>query len=174
MNTTNADANNQSLPDLRIGLGYDSHRLGPDGPLRIGGIDIPADVHAIGHSDADVLLHSITDALLGAICQQDIGRLFPDKADENRDRDSRDFIEAALAKVAAEKMAIVNLDCVILAERPKMAPHIDSMREQIGQLLQIDSGRVSIKAKTGEGVGEIGTGQSIATRVFVLLARVPG
>ncbi|OYP39114.1 2-C-methyl-D-erythritol 2,4-cyclodiphosphate synthase [Rhodopirellula sp. MGV] len=159
-----------SLPNIRIGLGYDSHRLASGGPLLIGGIEIPADVHAVGHSDADVLLHSLTDALLGAIADGDIGRLFPDTAAENKDRDSRDFVNEANARVNTQGYGIVNLDCVILAERPKMAPHIDSMRYAIAEMLGIDIGRVSIKAKTGEGVGEIGTGQSIATRVVVLLA----
>ncbi|MCC9601177.1 2-C-methyl-D-erythritol 2,4-cyclodiphosphate synthase [Stieleria sp. JC731] len=159
-----------SLPNIRVGLGYDSHRLASGGPLRIGGVDIPADVHAVGHSDADVLLHAITDALLGAICDADIGRLFPDTADENKDRDSRDFVVEALTRVNQQGYAIVNFDCVILAERPKMAPHIDSMRTAVSEMLAIQPNQVSIKAKTGEGVGEIGTGQSIATRVVVLLA----
>lgn len=161
-----------NVPNLRIGLGYDSHRLGNDGPLRIGGIDVPAQIHAIGHSDADVLLHSITDALLGAVCEADIGRLFPDNADENEDRDSRDFVITAIEKVAEHEMQIVNLDCVILAERPKLAPHIDAMRQSVAEMLGIDASRVSIKAKTGEGVGEIGTGATIATRVVVLLAGI--
>ncbi|MCO8121419.1 2-C-methyl-D-erythritol 2,4-cyclodiphosphate synthase [Stieleria sp. TO1_6] len=160
------------LPNLRIGLGYDSHRLGEGGPLRIGGIDIDGDLHAIGHSDADVLLHSITDALLGAVCAADIGRLFPDTADENAGRCSRDFVLAALEKIGQQQMQIVNLDCVILAERPKMAPHIDAMRTCIAEMLGVDVAQVSVKAKTGEGVGEIGTGQSIATRVVVLLAGI--
>ena len=163
-----------NLPNLRIGLGYDSHRLGAEGPLRIGGIDVPADVHAIGHSDADVLLHAITDALLGAICQADIGRLFPDDAQENAGRESGDFVVAALEKVVERDMQVVNLDCVILAERPKMAPHIDAMRRSVADLLAIDVSQVSVKAKTGEGVGEIGTGKSIATRVVVLLAGTQG
>lgn len=161
-----------NLPNLRIGLGYDSHRLGPGGPLRIGGIDVPSQVQAIGHSDADVLLHSITDALLGAVCEADIGRLFPDDADENLDRDSRDFVIAALQKIGEYKMQIVNLDCVILAERPKMAPHIDAMRRCVAEMLLIDISQINIKAKTGEGVGEIGTGATIATRVIVLLAGI--
>jgi 2-C-methyl-D-erythritol 2,4-cyclodiphosphate synthase len=164
--------NQTNLPKLRIGLGYDSHRLGEGGPLRIGGIDIPAAVHAIGHSDADVLLHSITDALLGAVCEADIGRLFPDDAEENEGRESREFVVAALQRVGKHQMQLVNLDCVILAERPKMAPHIDAMRERIAELLTIEVSQISIKAKTGEGVGEIGTGESIATRVVALLAGV--
>ena len=155
---------------FRIGLGYDSHRLGNGGPLRIGGVDIPAEVHAIGHSDADVLLHALTDALLGAIAEADIGRLFPNDADENRDRDSREFVEEAIRRVHARGMNVVNLDCVILAERPKMAPHIDSMREVIANLVDIGMDRVSVKAKTGEGVGEIGNAQAIAARVVVLVA----
>jgi 2-C-methyl-D-erythritol 2,4-cyclodiphosphate synthase len=164
---------NHSLPKIRIGMGYDSHRLGDGGPLRIGGTDIEADVHAIGHSDADVVLHAITDALLGAVCEGDIGRLFPDDRSENKDRDSRDFVTAAIDRVAGHGMAVVNLDCVILAERPKMAPHIDAMRKTIAELLAVSIDRVSIKAKTGEGVGEIGTRQAIAARAVVLLAGRP-
>ncbi|MEO1524551.1 MAG: 2-C-methyl-D-erythritol 2,4-cyclodiphosphate synthase [Planctomycetota bacterium] len=154
---------------FRIGLGYDSHRLGPSGPLRIGGIDIDCDLHAIGHSDADVLLHAITDALLGAVCGEDIGRLFPDNAAENAGRDSRDFVDAAVTRVAEAGMRVGNLDCVILAQRPKMAPHIDSMRSTIADMLSVGIDQVSVKAKTGEGVGEIGTSQAIAARVVALL-----
>lgn len=158
-----------SVPPIRIGLGYDSHRLGSGGPLRIGGVDIQCDHHAVGHSDADVILHALTDALLGAIADADIGRLFPDDKDENRDRDSKDFVVEALRRVHTREMDIVNIDCVILAERPKMAPHIDSMRQAIAAMLNIQTDRVSIKAKTGEGVGEIGSSQSIAARVVTLL-----
>ena len=128
-----------NLPVMRIGLGYDSHRLGVGGPLRIGGIDITGKpghgVHAIGHSDADVLLHALTDALLGAIAAGDIGRLFPNDAEVNRDRDSADFVAAAWAKVQSAHLTIGNIDAVILAERPKMAPHIDSMRQRIAEML---------------------------------------
>lgn len=157
-----------TLPPLRIGLGYDSHRLGNHGPLRIGGIDIPADVHAIGHSDSDVLLHAITDALLGAVAEPDIGQLFPDNAPENRDRDSAEFLHEALVRLRHHGMAIVNLDCVILAERPKMAPHIKQMRQTVAGLLDLDENQVGIKAKTGEGIGSIGTASAIAARVVVL------
>ncbi len=161
-----------SDPAIRIGMGYDSHRLGRGGPLRIGGTDIDCDVHAIGHSDADVVLHAITDALLGAVCGGDIGRLFPDDRSENKDRDSRDFVAAAMGKVSDHGMAVVNLDCVILAESPKLAPHIDAMRRGIATLLSTAIDRISIKAKTGEGVGEIGTRQAIAARAVVLLGSV--
>ena len=139
------------------------------GPLRIGGVDVPAEVHAIGHSDADVLLHAITDALLGAIADADIGRLFPDDVAENRGRDSADFLNEAMRRVRQQKMAVVNIDCVILAERPKMAPHIDKMRESISDLIETPLDRISIKAKTGEGVGPIGNAEAISSRVVVLL-----
>jgi len=158
-----------SIPPFRVGLGYDSHRLGNGGPLRIGGVDVPAAVHAIGHSDADVLLHAITDAILGSVAEQDIGRLFPDDDPENRSRDSADFLREAMRRLRKHQMGIVNLDCVILAERPKMAPHIDAMKELISKLVDVSSDRVSIKAKTGEGIGPIGNSEAIAARVVVLI-----
>lgn len=161
----------ESLPSMRIGMGFDSHRLGNGGPLRIGGLDIDAEVHAIGHSDADVLLHAITDALLGAVAQADIGRLFPNDASENRDRDSADFVTEALRRVRKHHLSVVNIDCVILAEQPKMAPHIEAMREKISGLIDTPTDRISVKAKTGEGVGPIGNAEAISARVVVLLDR---
>ncbi len=160
------------IAPMRVGLGYDSHRLGNGGPLRIGGIDVPAEVHAIGHSDADVLLHAITDALLGSVAEDDIGRLFPDQDPENRGRDSADFLLEAIRRVRHHGMEIVNLDCVILAERPKMAPHIESMRAVIAGHLDLTTDRISIKAKTGEGIGPIGHAEAIAARVVVLVCKV--
>ena len=158
-------------PAIRVGLGYDSHRLGNGGPLRIGGVDIPAELHAIGHSDADVLLHAVTDALLGAVAEADIGRLFPNDLEENRDRESSEFVLEAVKRIRSHSMRVVNMDCVILAEQPKMAPHIDAMRETIASMLDVSIDCVSVKAKTGEGVGEIGSSQAIAARVVVLLQK---
>jgi 2-C-methyl-D-erythritol 2,4-cyclodiphosphate synthase len=158
-----------SIPPIRVGLGYDSHRLGNGGPLRIGGLDIPADVHAIGHSDADVLLHAITDAILGSVAEPDIGRLFPNTADENRGRESSDFLQEAIRRLRHHGMDIINMDCVILAERPKMAPHIDAMKEVLCKLIDVTPDRLSIKAKTGEGIGAIGNAEAIAARVVVLV-----
>jgi 2-C-methyl-D-erythritol 2,4-cyclodiphosphate synthase len=126
-------------------------------------------VHAIGHSDADVLLHALTDALLGAIAAGDIGRLFPDDAEVNRDRDSSDFVAAACSKVSSANWLVGNVDAVILAERPKMAPHIDAMRGKIAEMLHCSVDDVGLKAKTGEGVDAIGHGEAIAARVVVLL-----
>lgn len=161
-----------NLPPLRIGLGFDTHRLGNGGPLRVGGVDLPAEVHAIGHSDADVLLHAITDAMLGSVSEPDIGRLFPDTDPANRGRDSADFLREALVRLRHHGMEIVNLDCVILAERPKMAPHIDAMKEKIGGYLDLTPDRIGIKAKTGEGIGMVGHGEAIAARVVVLVAKI--
>lgn len=158
-----------SLPPFRVGLGYDSHRLGNGGPLVVGGLEIPAEVHAIGHSDADVLLHALTDALLGSVAEADIGRLFPDDAPENKDRDSRDFLHEAIHRVRHRGMELGNVDGIILAERPKMAPHINAMREAIAGMLDVPIDRISIKAKTGEGIGAIGSSAAIAARVAVLV-----
>lgn len=154
---------------FRVGLGFDTHRLGNGGPLRIGGVDINADVHAIGHSDADVLLHAITDALLGAIAEPDIGRLFSDTDASNFRRDSADFLLEAVRRVRRRGMEIGNLDAVILAEAPKMAPHIDRMRQRIADLLEITIDQIGLKAKTGEGVDAVGRGEAISTRVVALL-----
>lgn len=162
----------QSIPPFRVGLGFDTHRLGNGGPLRIGGIDVPAEVHAIGHSDADVLLHAITDAILGSVAEQDIGRLFPDDDPHNRGRDSADFLREAMRRLRKHQMDVVNLDCVILAERPKLAPHIDSMKEVICELVDVTTDRISIKAKTGEGIGPIGHAEAIAARVVVLVYEI--
>ena len=160
------------LPPLRIGLGFDTHRLGNGGPLRIGGIDVTAEVHAIGHSDADVLLHAITDAILGSISEDDIGRLFPDNDPDNRGRDSAEFLHEALVRLRHHGMELVNLDTVILAERPKMAPHIDAMKQRIAGLLDIPRDRIGIKAKTGEGIGSVGHGEAIAARAVVLVYKI--
>ncbi len=168
------NASPSPIPSIRIGLGYDSHRLGNGGPLRIGGIEIPAEVHAIGHSDADVLLHAITDALLGSVCESDIGRIFPNTSVENRERDSRDFLTESLRRVRHHGMRIINLDCVILAERPLMAPHIDVMRQTVAEMLDISINQISIKAKTGEGLGDIGGSAAIAARVVVLVCGTSG
>ncbi|WP_153559267.1 2-C-methyl-D-erythritol 2,4-cyclodiphosphate synthase [Roseimaritima sediminicola] len=158
-------------PPIRIGLGFDTHRLGNGGPLRLGGIDLPADVHAIGHSDADVLLHAITDAILGAGDAGDIGRLFPDTAEENRGRNSGEFLSEALRRVRAKGWEVVNLDCVVLAQQPKIAPHLDKMRQSISEIANLSPTQVGIKGKTGEGVGPIGHAEAVAARCVVLLYR---
>ena len=156
---------------FRIGLGHDSHRLGPGDGLLIGGVSIPHHRAAIGHSDADVLLHAITDALLGAAALGDIGEMFPDTNPANQGRDSADMLRRALDRVSAAGWRIVNLDCVIFAQRPKILPHRPAIRRRIAEILGIDEAAVWLKAKTGEGVGPIGEELAVGAECVVLIER---
>lgn len=156
---------------IRVGLGHDTHRLEAGGPLRLGGIDIEFDFHLAGHSDADVLLHAITDAILGAANLGDIGQLFPDTDAENAGKDSAVMLRVAHEKVRDAGWLIGNLDCVILAERPKLLPHKAAICERIANILAIDPNQVSLKGKTGENTGDIGQGKIIQTMVVCLLER---
>lgn len=155
---------------LRIGLGHDTHRLGPGGPLRLGGIDIDHDHHLIGHSDADVLLHAVTDALLGAAAQPDIGDLFPDTAPENRGRDSAELLLAAKARLDELGWQILNLDCIVFAQKPKLSPYKQQIRARLAELLQLPVELVGLKAKTGELVGPVGREEALMAECIVLLA----
>lgn len=154
---------------LRIGLGEDSHRLAPGGPLRLGGVDIPHERHAVGHSDADVLLHAVTDALLGAVGLPDIGELFPNTAEENRGRDSADMLRLAYGQVQEAGYRLVNVDCVISAQEPKLSPYKEALRQQLAAILSVSESQVNIKAKTGEGVGPVGEQITIEARCVALL-----
>jgi 2-C-methyl-D-erythritol 2,4-cyclodiphosphate synthase len=156
---------------LRVGLGHDTHRLGPGDGLVLGGITIPHDRRALGHSDADVLLHAITDALLGAAALGDIGEMFPDSDPANAGRDSADMLRAAQSRVAAAGWRVVNLDCVIFAQRPKILPHRSRIRDRIADILGLDAAAVRLKAKTGESVGPIGEELAIGAECVVLLER---
>jgi 2-C-methyl-D-erythritol 2,4-cyclodiphosphate synthase len=157
--------------ELRIGLGEDSHRTAVGGPLRLGGVDVPHDRHTVGHSDADVLLHAVTDALLGAAGLPDIGQLFPNTDKANRGRDSAQMLRLAYDRVRAEGWRLVNLDCVIAAERPKISPFKQAIAARVAEVLGVEPTRVGVKAKTGEGVGPIGSGELIEARCVVLLER---
>ncbi len=154
---------------MRIGLGEDSHRLTPGGPLRLGGVDIPHDQQTVGHSDADVLLHAVTDALLGAAGLDDIGQLFPNTAEENRDRDSAEMLRLAYDQVTQAGYQIVNLDCVVAAQQPKLSPHKEPIRQRIAEILTLTTDQINVKAKTGEGVGPVGEQLLIEARCIVLL-----
>jgi 2-C-methyl-D-erythritol 2,4-cyclodiphosphate synthase len=156
--------------NVRIGLGEDSHRTAAGGPLRLGGVDVPHDRHLVGHSDADVLLHAITDALLGAAGQSDLGTLFPNTDDINRNRDSAEFLQLANDRVKQAGYQIVNLDCVIAAQRPKLAPHKETIIGRIAEILGVAPTQINLKAKTGEGVGPIGQEEVIEARCVALLA----
>ena len=156
-------------PLPRVGIGDDTHRLGHGGPLRLGGVDVAGDFHAIGHSDADVLLHAVVDALMGAIAGPDIGRMFPDDRQENAGRDSRDFVAEAVRRVESSGHRIANVDAVVLLQRPKLAGVIDEIRQRIAEMLGLATSAVGLKAKTGEGVGEIGRSEAIQARVVVMV-----
>ena len=153
----------------RIGIGHDTHRLEPGNGLWLGGLKIPHSRSAIGHSDADVLLHAMTDAILGAAALGDIGELFPDDDPANKDRSSSSMLAIASDHVRNAGWNIVNMDCVIFAQKPKILPHRENIRRHIADLLALDINQVWIKAKTGEAVGPIGEEHAIAAECIVLL-----
>jgi 2-C-methyl-D-erythritol 2,4-cyclodiphosphate synthase len=154
---------------VRIGIGHDTHRLRPGGPLRLGGIDIPHDRESVGHSDADALLHAVIDALLGAAALGDVGQMFPDTDPENRGRDSAEMLRAAVDAVTAVGWKVGNVDCIVFAQRPKLLPYRQAMRKRIADILGIVPERVSLKGKTGEHVGPIGQEEAIAAECVALL-----
>jgi 2-C-methyl-D-erythritol 2,4-cyclodiphosphate synthase len=155
----------------RIGIGHDTHRLVPGGPLRLGGIDVPHSAHLQGHSDADVLLHAVTDALLGAIAERDIGDLFPDTAAENRGRDSADMLRLAWERVQQAGYHLQNLDCIVFAQRPKLGAYKQQIRQRLADMLGVAVEQVGLQAKTGEEVGPIGREEAVAAQCVVLLSR---
>ena len=156
---------------MRIGIGHDTHRLGPGGPLRLGGIDIHHDKELIGHSDADVLIHAVVDAILGAAALGDVGQMFPDTDPVNRNRDSAEMLEAARDDITAVGMRIVNIDCIVFAQRPKLLPHRQAIRQRLADILRIDPEQISLKAKTGEGIGPVGNEEAIVAESIALLEK---
>jgi 2-C-methyl-D-erythritol 2,4-cyclodiphosphate synthase len=157
--------------NLRIGEGWDTHQLVTGRALVLGGVTIPHTHGLLGHSDADALLHAITDALLGAAGLGDIGRHFPDTDPQFRGADSRVLLRTAAARVREAGWQIVNIDSTIVAQAPKMAPHIDAMRACIAQTLGLAAEAVNVKAKTAEKMGPVGEGRAIETRAVCLLGR---
>ncbi|MDV2686718.1 2-C-methyl-D-erythritol 2,4-cyclodiphosphate synthase [Alkalihalophilus lindianensis] len=156
---------------IRIGQGYDVHRLVEGRPLIIGGITIPYEKGLLGHSDADVLLHTVADAVLGAIAEGDIGKHFPDTAPEFKDADSAKLLTHVWKIVKKKGYQLGNIDCTIIAEKPKMAPHINDMRERIAELLEAEVSQVNVKATTTEKLGFTGRGEGIASLATVLLTK---
>jgi 2-C-methyl-D-erythritol 2,4-cyclodiphosphate synthase len=160
--------------NLRIGEGWDLHALVPGRKLVIGGVHIPFERGLLGHSDADVLLHAITDALLGAAALGDIGGMFPDTDPQFRDADSLVLLAEAARRVRELGFAIANIDSTVIAQAPRLAPHVAAMRERIAIALDLQAHRVNVKAKTAEKLGPVGQGLAIEARAIVLLQAAEG
>ncbi|WP_172117495.1 2-C-methyl-D-erythritol 2,4-cyclodiphosphate synthase [Halomonas hibernica] len=156
---------------MRIGHGFDVHRFGPGDHLMIGGVKLPFSQGFVAHSDGDVLLHAVSDALLGACALGDIGHHFPDTDPEWKGADSRMLLRHVMSLVRAEGYEVVNLDATLMAQAPKMAPHIATMRQTIADTLNVSLGQVNVKATTTERLGFTGRGEGIAAETVVLLGR---
>lgn len=157
---------------MRVGMGYDVHRLVENRDLIIGGVKIPYEKGLLGHSDADVLLHAIMDALLGAAALGDIGKHFPDSDPEYKGADSLVLLKRVGELLSEEGYVIENIDSIIIAQKPKMAPHIQQMRKNIADTLGLDISRVNVKATTEEGLGFTGTGEGISSQAVALIMSV--
>ncbi|QDZ22118.1 2-C-methyl-D-erythritol 2,4-cyclodiphosphate synthase [Chloropicon primus] len=158
-------------PPLRIGHGFDLHRLEPGHKLIIGGLDIPHDRGCVAHSDGDVLLHCVTDAVLGALCLEDIGQLFPDNDPKWKGQASDLFMNEAMRLCDEMGYRVSNLDATIIAQRPKLSPHKETIRDNVAKLLKVDRRLVNIKAKTHEKVDSLGENRSIGCHCVVLLVK---
>jgi 2-C-methyl-D-erythritol 2,4-cyclodiphosphate synthase len=162
-------------PPFRIGTGYDLHRLVAGRPLVLGGVTIPFDKGLDGHSDADAVCHALTDAVLAPAGLGDIGRMFPDTDPAWRGADSLQLLTRAAAAVRDARYHVVNVDVVVIAQRPKLAPHIEAMRGNLARALGVDPSCVSVKGKTNEGVDATGAGEAIAVHAVALISRTsPG
>ncbi len=154
---------------FRIGQGYDVHRLTENRKLIIGGVEIPYEKGLLGHSDADVLLHAISDALLGAASLVDIGCIFPDTDEKYKDADSLMLLSQVAELLASKGFKIINIDCTVIAQRPKMKPYIETMRKNISSACKVDVSFVNVKATTEEGLGFTGSGEGIAAQAVCLI-----
>lgn len=156
---------------LRVGLGYDSHRLVEGRRLVLAGIEIPFDKGLQGHSDADVVLHALTDALCGASGLPDIGQLFPDTDARWEGADSGALLSQVAAKVRDAGWEIVNIDCVLVAQKPKIAPFVAQMKTSVARLLEVEENRVNLRGKTGEGMDDVGAGLGMVSHAVALLQK---
>ena len=157
--------------DFRVGFGYDSHRFAPDRPLVIGGVAIPYEFGLAAHSDGDVLLHAVCDALLGAAGLKDIGTWFPDTDDTYKNADSTQLLAKVVEVIHDKGWVVNNLDCTLVLERPKMKPYIDDIILKLSQLLDLSSESIAVKAKTNEKMGFTGAGEGIAAVAAVTLRK---
>jgi 2-C-methyl-D-erythritol 2,4-cyclodiphosphate synthase len=156
---------------LRVGVGYDSHRFGPGGPLVLGGVRLDVDYRLLGHSDGDAIAHALTDAVLGAAGAGDIGEMFSDRDPANAGRDSIEMLRLAVARVRERGWRVENVDVTVVAERPKIGPLRDAMRATLAGALGVSPDAVSVKGKTNEGMGWIGRGEGLGCVAVASLAR---
>lgn len=159
---------------FRIGIGHDTHRLVTGRPLVLGGVHIPCDLGAEGHSDADALSHAIGDAILGALCEGDLGVHFPDRDPQWKDADSLQLLSRVMWLTRERGLHIQNLDATVMLETPRLRPYVLAMREKIAEVLEVDVGCVSIKAKTGEGLDAVGQRKAVTVQAIVLLTGTKG
>ena len=157
---------------LRIGIGHDTHRLTEGLPLVLGGVSIKSLRGAEGHSDADALSHAVADAILGALCEGDLGVHFPDSDSRWKDANSLELLARVMWLATERGMRVVNVDATVMLERPKLRPYVQLMRENLAQTLNIDLGCVSVKAKTGEGVDAVGQYEAVKVHAVILLESV--
>ena len=157
---------------MRIGLGYDIHRLVEDRKLILGGVEIPYELGWLGHSDADVLIHSIIDAILGSLALRDIGYHFPDIDEKYKNANSLELLKETKKMLLNEGYKIINIDSNIICQKPKLSPYIEEMRKNISQALELKINQVSIKAKTNEKMDSMGNGLSISTNAIVLVESI--
>lgn len=168
-----AFAPREPRPAIRVGIGYDSHRFAPPGPLILGGVPIPSDVHLEGHSDGDAVAHAITDAILGAAGAGDIGELFSDRDPANKGKDSIEMLRAAVGRLERTGWRVQQVDVTIVAERPRVASHRELMRERLAPALGVQPDAVSVKGKTNEGMGWVGRGEGIACVAVATIIAAP-
>jgi len=154
---------------FRVGIGYDTHRLVEGRPLVLGGVPVPFDRGSDGHSDGDALTHAIADAILGALCEGDLGVHFPDSDTQWKDADSMQLLSRVVWLAHERGFEIENIDANVMIERPKLRPHVDAMRANLARVLNIEAGGVSVKAKTGEGLDAVGRGDAVTAQAVVLL-----
>ena len=158
--------------NMRVGLGFDLHRLVPGRPCILGGIELPHDHGPLGHSDGDAVLHAVTDAVLGGAGLDDLGTLFPDTDERYRGADSKTLLRAAMSRVTDRGFRVGNVDIVIATEGPRIAPHRAAMRTSIAELLGVTPDAVNVKGKTLEGLGALANGTGVAVQAVALLGRV--
>ncbi|HEX6625922.1 MAG TPA: 2-C-methyl-D-erythritol 2,4-cyclodiphosphate synthase [Pyrinomonadaceae bacterium] len=154
---------------FRIGIGHDTHRLAEGRPLVLGGVAVVSERGAEGHSDADALSHAVTDAILGALCEGDLGVHFPDRDPQWKDADSLQLLARVMWLAGERGYHVVNVDATVMLERPKLRPYVEEMRAKLAEVLGVEVGRVSVKAKTGEGLDAVGAGAAVTAQAVVLL-----